>query len=284
MAATLVEIPEEKRGGVRPPGLHGHAAVEVELQVGAGAGREIPDARSLVPVALVLEGEALIARNRRPALGEEGHPLVDEVADALARPCVENAECLVDDVALLRVLDAEKRSVEGEPAEQETSFVVAPDSQPARRTSQLAHRLAVPRDVDREPVSVADSGRDDARSLCQPLAPAVRDALEERPRLTAGKRLDEPPAGLVAGLVVEPEHTLAVERRGAVRDADRALAHLTAHARRDVPGVDLPHAGLVRRIDGAVGREGGPVREERHRRPEPLLPGRSFDGRHDPRG
>ena len=191
----------------------------------------------------------------------------------------------MDEVAVLRVLEAEQRPVRREGAAEEAGLVRAPEAKGLGRAVELARGCAVERHVHREPVAVADAGDDDSRRLREALVPAVRDALEERSRLAARERLDEPLPGLVAGLVLEPEDALAVERRRAVEQADGVVRDLPARVVREIPRVHLPHAGLVRRVHDPVGGVRRPLREEPERRAEASLPGRRFVlARHSARG
>ncbi len=79
-------------------------------------------------------------------------------------------------------------------------------------------------------------------------------------------------AGLVAGLVLEPEDAFAVEARNRVDQPDRMVRDLPARAGVHVERVDLPAAGLVRRVDRASGSRRRPLREVRQGCTEALLP------------
>src|SRR5439155_2599054 len=89
---------------------------------------------------------------------------------------------------------------------------------------------------------------------------------------TAVERLDHPPAGLVAGLVLEPQHPLPVEGRRAVGEADRVIGDLAPHPGHTVPRVDLPDAALGGGEDESIGRDGRPLGQGDDRGSKALLP------------
>ncbi len=64
-------VHEQERGGVGPPVVDEHLTLDVEIEVGPFAGLDVPDSRSRLTRALVVEGEALIAADGRPALRYE---------------------------------------------------------------------------------------------------------------------------------------------------------------------------------------------------------------------
>src|SRR5439155_24090530 len=148
----------------------------------------------------------------------------------------------------------------------------------------LCGRLAVEGDVDAEAVAAADAEGDDARRLCKPFAPAVWHRFEEWPRRASVERLPEPAPRLVPRLVVEPEDAFPIKGRDAVDHTDPGIGDYAPDAGRDVPRVDLPDPRLVGRVDGAIGGERRPVREERDRSAEPALPDIRIRPAHDQRG
>src|SRR6476660_9907882 len=115
----------------------------------------------------------------------------------------------MDQVAVLRVLEAEQRAVGRQPALAEAATVPASDVQLFVRAVELCRRVACKRDVDGEAVTVAEPERDDTRRLRQAFVPPVRNRREEGSRLAACEGLREPAAGLVSGVVCEPAHFLA---------------------------------------------------------------------------
>ena len=266
------DVMEEERGCVRPPVDDVHGALEARRQIGALARGRVPDPGSLVTLELVLEREPLVPRDGRPALPVHRHALVAQFADRRARARIDDAQRRVDQVAVLGVLEAEERAVRRERAAQ-AAVLGGGEVHRLLRAMDLARWASVERYVDREPVAVADPDRDDPRALGQAAVPAVGNALEEGLRLTAVERLDEPAAGFVPGLVLEPQHTLAVERRGSGEDADRMIRHLAPLPGREVPCVHLPDARLVGRVHEPVGSGWRPLGQEGHRRAEALLPG-----------
>ena len=138
----------------------------------------------------------------------------------------------------------------------------------------LGRGLSVQGDVDRKAVPIADRRCDNPRRLSEAILPAMRDALEERPRFAAEEGFDQPAPRLGAGLVLKPDDPFTVEGRRAVGDADGVVGHAAASAGSDVPRVDLPDAGLIRGVDDAVRRLRRPFREEGDRRAKALVPRR----------
>jgi hypothetical protein len=61
---ALEDVVQQERRAVGPPVRHEDAALEVGREVRPLARREIPDPRPLVPLELVLERQAPVARNR----------------------------------------------------------------------------------------------------------------------------------------------------------------------------------------------------------------------------
>ena len=273
--STLEPVLEQERRAVRPPVLDEDRSFEADREVVSLAGGEIPEPRPFVALPLVVESKPLVACDGRPALRDDRHPLVELLADRSARARVDDPERRMDEVAVLRVLEAEQGAVGRKASAKEA--ILSPhtsDSEGLGGKGEPSSRFAVERYVDGESVAVADSRCHDPGRLGQPLVPAVRDAFEERLRLAPVKRLDEPASGLVTGVVLEPEDSLSIEGRGAVEKADRVIRHLAPSVRRDVPGMQLPRARLVRRVDDSVRRSRRPFGKERHRRAEALLPER----------
>ena len=179
----------------------------------------------------------------------------------------------MDQVAVLGVLQAEMRSIRGQRAEQEAAFVDAAESNRFGGAVHLASLGSVQRDVHGKALAVAQAGSHDPLRLRQPFAPPVANAFQECAGLAAAEWLHEPAAGLVAALVLKPDDSLAVECRCSVDHAHRVIGDLAMCARAGIPRVDLPDAGLVRGEDDSVGSVRGPLREERDRGTEALLPG-----------
>ena len=247
-----MDVVEQERGAVGPPVAHEDLTVEVELEPLEVARLEVPDRRPRVAVAFVVARETLVAGNGRPAASGQRHPLVELLADGRARARVDHAERWMDEVAVLRMLEAEQRAVRGERPAEESLQVDAPEPHRAIGTVDRPCGAAVDRDVDGEALAVGDRRDDDPRRLGEPFAPSVRHAVEEERRLASVERLHVPAAGLVATLVLEPENALAVERRDGVDEAHRVVGHLPARARLGIERVDLPDAGLVRDVDGVA--------------------------------
>ena len=70
-----------------------------------------PERRARDPVQLVHDGQAPVARERRPRARRDLPAVVDQLGDHTARPRIDHAEGLVDLVAVLRVLQAHHRPV-----------------------------------------------------------------------------------------------------------------------------------------------------------------------------
>ena len=124
---------------------------------------------------------------------------------------------------------------------------------------------AVERDVDGEAVAVEIAAATIPGRLREPFAPPVRHALEERRRLPAVERLHEPAPGLVAGLVLEPEHPLAVERRNGVDEPDRVIGHLRRRCPSRCPRRAPARPPTRSRRRRSAGRGRRPLRQERDR-------------------
>src|SRR5262245_65429789 len=110
------------------------------------------------------------------------------------------------------MLDAQERAVCGQRAAKKAAAVGSAQPHVLAGPMELARRLPIEGDVDCKAVAVSDPGDDDAWSLGEAVAPPVRNTVEEGSRLAAAERLHDPSARLVARVVREPEHALAVER------------------------------------------------------------------------
>ena len=257
---TSFEAVQKQQGAaVGPPVLDEDTALEIHREVVPLAGLEIPDPGSLVALALVIEGQPLVARHRRPALRHQRHAVVRQLADRSPGARIDDLERRMDQVAVLGVLQAQERAVGRQRSSQESGFVDAAEANGLGRAVDLARSGSVERDIHAESVWLADPRGDDARRLSQTLVPAVRDALEQPCRLSAGERLYEPASRFGAGLVLKPEDALSVERWRAVDHANLVVRDLTTRAGVPVPCVHLPPAGLIGRIHEPLGRERGPL-------------------------
>ena len=145
-------------------------------------------------------------------------------------PRVDDAQRRVQHVAALAVLQTQQRSVRREAAPVEARTLRSRHPQPIGAPQRLFRRSSVDRDVDREPVAIAHRGGHDAGRLCEPFVPAERDAVQVRPGVAAGERRREPPAGLVARLVLPPQDVGAIHGDGSADDADRVIGDLAPRA------------------------------------------------------
>ena len=229
-AAPFEGVHQQERVAVGPPVSDSGRSLQSDIEVRALAGREVPDAGAIVALPLVREREPCVTGDRRPALRVERQPLVEEVSDDRAGPRIDDPQRRMDQVAVLGVLVTEQRTVARQRAAQEAAVVVPTEPHGVAGAMELMRASAVERYVDGEAVSIGGRRDDDSRSLREALVPAVRDAVEERSRLASEERLREPLAGLVAGLVLEPEHAFAVEARNRVDQPDWMVRYLAARA------------------------------------------------------
>ncbi len=216
IAATFEGVHEKKSGSVRPPVGDGDRPAEIDSEIRALAGREVPDPRLLISVPLVRERESRVTGDRRPAASSERHPVIEQLTDGDSGARIDDAQRRVNQVAVLGMLEAEQASVRRERSAEEATVVRACERHRFGGAVDLSRRCAVQRHMNREPVAIRDRDDDDSRRLRQPVAPAVRNALEKRLRFAAVERLHQPAARLVAGLVLKPEHAFAVEGRHGV--------------------------------------------------------------------
>ena len=126
--AALTSVDQQQRLAVRPPVGDEHRALGVELEILPLARRQIPDRRPFVAVALVVDGEPLVARHRRPAPCLERQSFVELLAERRSGARIEHAQGGVYQVAVLRVLDAEECPVRREAAEEEATLAGAADA------------------------------------------------------------------------------------------------------------------------------------------------------------
>ena len=203
------------------------------VEIGALAGREVPDPGLLVALALVLEREPLVARDGRPAL-RRAATCPRRAGRRPSRPCAGRRRA-APGARGRRARRARGRAACRPPRARRAGSrprSTPPSVDRLRGAVELARGRSVERDVDREPVAVADPDRRRspgawARPSFQPCGTPSRNGRVSPPC----ERLDEPAAGLVPGLVLEPEHALAVERRRSVEEADRMIRHLAPLAR-----------------------------------------------------
>ena len=118
----------------------------------------------------------------------------------------------MDQVSMLGVLQTQQRPVRRQSALKEPAEIDAADADRLGRPVDLLCRASVERDVDGEPVAIADSRSDYARCLRQSLAPAVRNPFQKGSGLPSEEGLYAPATRLVPGLVLETTRFLL--RRG----------------------------------------------------------------------
>ena len=180
----------------------------------------------------------------------------------------------MDQVAVLGVLQAEERAVRGQRAAQEPSLVDAAEANRLGRAVDLAGRRSIERDVHGEPVAVAESGGDDARRLGEPLAPAVRDAVEERAR--SRRRRTAARASGPTRRRSRPGTRGRLRRRASASRRSRPTGSSVTWRRVPVSRSQAwtcQTPGLVRRVHDALRARRRPLGKERDGRAEALLPG-----------
>ena len=271
--ATVVPVAEQQRRRVRPPIHGGHVPRKRAVEVRPRPGREVPDRRALTVLLVVDHREALIPLDRRPGGCEHARRAIPPLPDHAARPGVDDPERGMQHVAVLRVLQGEQRAVRREAGAVTGVVPVAGDPDPLGAPGDLLRRTTIDRYEDRETsVAICDRDGGDPRTERHPVVPSDRQAFEERLGAAPFEGLPQPPPGLITGVFLPEQDLIAVEARVALGHADGVVGDLPAFARRDVPTVNLPHAGLVRCEDGPVGGAPGPEREVHLRSAEPTLP------------
>ena len=273
--APGLEDQQEQRGAVRPPvhGLHGPGQVQLELRQLARA--RVPQRGPPVAGPLVRDRHAQVARHRREPEPGELQALVPQPGERLAGHGVQGAQGRVEDVAVLhdlehhdRVVGGQRRSVHG-PSQARARG----EADRLRVAMEEPDVPAVIGDPDGELVVRADRSDGPPSPDRQPLRPTLRQPAEQRLRgQVLVERRDDVRAGLVAGLVAEPDHAAAVAGRAPLEHADRVEGDLASPARPPVPRVELVRAALGGRDHQAVGVLVGPGGEGQDGRSEALLP------------
>ena len=274
VGAAFAQVLEEQRRPVGPPVGRRDLAFEVELQ--AARTRPSRGSRSRVACRRRARGRTQGAgrRDGRPAARDQRHALVELLAHGLARARVEDAERGVDEVAVLGVLEAEQRAVRRERAPQEAVPVGASEAYRGVRAVDDLRLAAVERDVHGKAVAIGDRRR--RRSPAPARVP--RSTRAARPRGTATSRR-RGTAARASGRTRRRSRpgTTARPRRRASERRRRARPDGSSPGAADPVSVSkactCQIAGLVRDVDGVPRRGRRPLRQERHRRPEPLLPG-----------
>ena len=223
--------------------------------------------------------EPLVAREGGPARRLELHALIAQLPHGLAARDIDHPKRLMDQVAVLRMLQTKESAVGREARHVERRHVAAPDPDGLSVVMDRAGGFVPLHQIDVETLAVAHRRRSDPVAKRQPVVPRIRYAAEEGARLAAAEGLREPTTRLVARLLLEPEHELAVERRGAVAHTDGVIGHAPARACREVLGPDLPDAALVGGVDEPVRSDRRPGGHRDIGSAEALLP-----GLHDARG
>src|SRR3989304_2782793 len=111
----------------------------------------------------------------------------------------------MDAVAVLAVRDGEEGAIGGEAGDVRCHLVRARDRQPIGAAGHLLGRPAVDRDVDRVSVAAIDPASPPPRPprpWPPPPRPPDRDPLDRGCPVPPGEGLAQPPAGLVAGVLL----------------------------------------------------------------------------------
>ena len=244
--AALRELDEQERGPVRPPVGRLDEAVQLEAQLHDVPGPGVPDGGPALALALVADGHALIAGDRRPREGCEIEALVAELSDGRPRARVDDAQRLVQQVAVLGVLDADERLVRGQPGLLDAA---CGDARRPGEADRFGVTMEQPRggakarrlgDPDREAVHPADRRDRALPAEGEALVPARWEALERvglgtahrQPTLERGAH---EPARLVAGEVAEPDDTRPVSADVAAEHAHGLIGDAPAGPRGEIP-------------------------------------------------
>ncbi len=195
-----------------------------------------------------------------------------KLAEGLARSRIDHPKGRVDEVAVLGVLEAQHRAVGRESGPVEPGSFGSPQPRGLLGSIELLRRFVPHGGVDGESISVAHSHRIEARRLGKALVPPRREEIEERAALPAVEWLVEPASGLVAGLVLEPQDPVPVDRGSAGDHPNGVIGDPAPRAGGAVPRMDLPHPTLRRGEHEPVGKLRRPIREREVGRPEPPLP------------
>jgi hypothetical protein len=235
LVAAQIGVDQQQRGAVRPPVGHLDLTGQVDLQVGALAAQRVPHRRPQAAMGLRQQGDALVARHRREAHGEQ--PVAAAVPEVGQRGAALEVECPqggMQVVAVLGMLHHQDAPIPAHAGHVHGLLVAV----------QLhAGRAGAAADQDRE----ADPGGQaqcdpPVRPQRQPSAPGRLGAWHQRQVVAAGERLQPPLADLIALGVVEPHHALAVGCDRAGHHTGRVPGDLPLRAAGAVPGVHLPGA------------------------------------------
>ena len=220
-------------GHVRPPTGHADVAGQFDREIVTFAARQIPHARSRPAFALVHDGEALVAGDRRPTRGvnpEAG--AVPLLAAHRAGARVEHAQRAMDAVAVLAVGEAHEACRRARGRDRHVLAVLVQQLGGRALAADGVHRVAAHLGSVAVPTTIRPSPS--ARPAPQPSGRSGASGPGQRP---SGRfeRHPDPAAGLVAAVVVEPHDTLAVGRDDTVHHADGMVGHPPPDAGRRGP-------------------------------------------------
>ena len=183
---------EQARSASGPPVAEFDDTVQVERQVGPALGREVPDGGSLLAVAFVHHHQSLVARDRRPADGVQGHARVDALRDRSAPVRGSTTRSAGWSRSPCSACSRHSRDPSGrEPAAVEPAALVTGDADPprccGRAPSQVLRR---PTTYTANPSRSLTAAATTSPACATPLVPALRDAVQEaagprRPRTAA---------------------------------------------------------------------------------------------------
>ena len=275
---AVVDVEHQEGRPVRPPVHRESFARQVELDVRALAGGQVPDRRAMDVAAFVRDGQAPVARDGRPGPSRERKARsIGLLAHDLAGAWIHHQQPVMDVVARLGNEQAEEILVGRQPrggGPLELQIAQRADRHPVGSTEDLLRRPAVLGDEQAEALPVGQHRRHERAPHGDAVGPAGGRAREERARLPTFERDRHPLAGLVAGRVPEPGHLIAAPGRGGQDHADRLVGHAPPGPGGAVPRVSLVLAPLVRDEHEPVRSVPGPVRKLQIRGPEAPLPQR----------
>ena len=255
---------EQQGAGVGPPVLDLHVAGQVEGVVPAPAGGQVPDGRALQAVALLAQGQPLVAGHRRPAGDAEAEARpVPLVAPAGAGAGVDHPDGQVHGVAVLGVGQGQQAGVTRQAGHVDRLGVVV---------DQAGGGVALG-DVDGVAVVGGGAGDDQAVAEAEP----GRSRRRRRPG--ARDRGSPPSKGATSqwptsSPVTSWNHTTPAPSGVAAPPSTPIGSSVTwrRSAGRPVPGVDLPRPALVRRVARGGQARAGPSAGSRPRRPGTAAP------------
>ena len=186
----------------------------------------------------------MVAGVRVPRDRIEVRPFVDLLADGLTL-AIDHAQCLMDDVAVLRMSEADQAAIGRKPACPRRLESADPDG--GRTRPDESRSSGGGNEVGAIVLLRADPKGDLARSRERdPLSPACRETFDQGPSLGTVEGGGHPSPGLVPDVVLPPHHP-SIRRDQRFFHPDRLVREPAPSSGVQVRGPDLPGAVLVRR-------------------------------------